>query len=112
MKRLLVRPRASVNSIRACPWACEVNSNSYWERPSRPFTPRAGPAWPARILEAGVMYHVKEELVYVGVDIAKSYLDAAIGAEKRRFSNDPMGHQQLIKWLKQLSAAVQVICES
>jgi hypothetical protein len=30
MKRLLVRPRASVSSIRACPWACEVNSNSYW----------------------------------------------------------------------------------
>src|SRR5215471_16802826 len=30
MKLLLVRPRASVSSIRACPWACEVNSNSYW----------------------------------------------------------------------------------
>jgi transposase len=55
---------------------------------------------------------VKEELVYLGVDIAKSYLDAAIGAEKRRFSNDTMGHRQLIRWVKQLSAAVQVICES
>jgi transposase len=55
---------------------------------------------------------VKEELVYLGVDIAKSYLDAAIGAEKRRFSNDAMGHRQLIKWVKQLSAGVQVICES
>jgi hypothetical protein len=30
MKPLLVRPRASVSSIRACPWAWEVNSNSYW----------------------------------------------------------------------------------
>jgi hypothetical protein len=30
MKRLLVKPRASVSSIRTCPWACEVNSNSYW----------------------------------------------------------------------------------
>src|SRR5215813_8380061 len=30
MKRLLVKPRASVSSISACPWACEVNSNSYW----------------------------------------------------------------------------------
>jgi transposase len=55
---------------------------------------------------------VKEELVYLGVDIAKSYLEAAIGAEKRRFPNDAMGHRQLIKWVKQLSAAVQVICES
>ena len=28
---------------------------------------------------------MKEELVYLGVDIAKSYLDAAIGNEKGRF---------------------------
>jgi len=28
MKRLLVRPRASISLIRTCPWACEVNSNS------------------------------------------------------------------------------------
>jgi transposase len=55
---------------------------------------------------------VKEELVYLGVDIAKSYLDAAIGGEKRRFSNDTIGHRQLIKWVKQRSVAVQVICES
>jgi transposase len=81
------------------------------ERPSRPFTPRAGPAWPARILEAGVIYHVKEELVYLGVDIAKSYLDAAIGKEKRRFGNDVVGHRQLIKWSKEIEPCVQVICE-
>jgi transposase len=82
------------------------------ERPSRPFTPRAGPAWPARILEAGVNYHVKEQLVYLGIDIAKSYLDAAIGSEKRRFPNDTIGHRELIKWVKQVKAPVQVICES
>jgi transposase len=35
-----------------------------------------------------------------------------LGGEKRRFSNDTIGHRQLIKWVKQLSAAVQVICES
>jgi hypothetical protein len=81
------------------------------ERPSRSFTPRAGPAWPARILEAGVIYHVKEELVYLGVDIAKSYLDAAIGNEKRRFANDVIGHRALIKWIKQIEGSVQVICE-
>jgi transposase len=55
---------------------------------------------------------VKEELVYLGVDIVKSYLDAAIGAEKRRFSNEEQGHRQLIKWVKQIAASVQVICES
>ena len=80
------------------------------ERPSRPF-PRAGPAWPARILEAGVIYHVKEQLVYLGVDIAKYYLDAAIGSEKRRFANEAVGHRQLINWIDQIEGAVRVICE-
>jgi transposase len=55
---------------------------------------------------------VKEQLVYIGVDIAKSHLDAAIGNEKRRFSNDTIGHRELIKWVKQVKAPVQVICES
>jgi transposase len=55
---------------------------------------------------------VKEQLVYLGVDIAKSYLDAAMGSEKRRFSNDTIGHRELIKWVKQVKAPVQVICES
>ena len=81
------------------------------ERPSRP-TPRAGPAWPARILQAGVIYHVKEQIVYCGVDVAKAYLDARIGTEKRRLSNDAPGHRHLIKWVKQIEAPVQVICES
>jgi len=27
---LIERLRATVSLIRACPWACEVNSNSYW----------------------------------------------------------------------------------
>jgi len=81
------------------------------ERPSRSFTPRARPTWPARILEAGVIYHVKEQLVYLGVDIAKYYLDAAIGSEKRRFPNDAVGYRQLIRWINQIAGAVQVICE-
>src|SRR5437868_11735295 len=80
------------------------------ERPSRP-TPRGRPAWPARILQAGVIYHVKEEVVYCGVDVAKAYLDAAMGSEKRRLANDGTGHRQLINWIKQMEAQVQVICE-
>jgi transposase len=55
---------------------------------------------------------VKEELVYLGVDIAKSHLDAAMGAQKHRFSNDTVGHRQLVRWIEQTEAAVQVICES
>jgi transposase len=56
---------------------------------------------------------VKEELVYLGVDIAKSYLDGAIGSEKRHFSNDTRGHRELIQWIKELGdASIQVICES
>jgi transposase len=54
---------------------------------------------------------VKEQLVYLGVDIAKSYLDAAVGNEKRRFSNDAIGHRELIKWSKEIEPSVQVICE-
>jgi len=54
---------------------------------------------------------VKEEFVYLGVDIAKSYLDAAIGSEKRRFANDAVGHRALIKWIKEIEGLVQVICE-
>ena len=78
---------------------------------TKPVSPRAGPAWPARIVQAGVIYHVKEQLVYLGVDIAKSYLDAAMGKEQRRFSNDALGQRQLIKWINQIEGAVQVICE-
>ena len=55
---------------------------------------------------------MKEELVYLGVDIAKSHLDAAIGAQKHRFCNDTVGHRQLVRWIEQTEAAVQVICES
>ena len=80
------------------------------ERPSRP-NPGAGPAWPARILQAGVIYHVKEQLVYCGVDVAKAYLDTAVGKQKHRFANDAAGHRELLKWLEQMEIKVQVICE-
>src|SRR5438045_2034704 len=86
------------------------NLGQLLERPSRPF-PRAGQAWPARILRAGVIYHVKEQIVYLGVDVAKAYLDAAIGKEKRRLPNAGTGHRELIKWIKQMEGPVQVICE-
>ena len=54
---------------------------------------------------------MKEELVYLGIDIAKSHLDAAIKKEKRRLPNDALGHRQLISWIKRMEGQVQVICE-
>jgi transposase len=54
---------------------------------------------------------VKEQLVYCGVDIAKWYLDAAIGKEKRRLTNNATGHREFIKWIKQIEGPAQVICE-
>jgi len=54
---------------------------------------------------------VKEDLVYLGVDITKSHLDAAIGNEKWRFANEAVGHRELIRWIKAMKTSVQVICE-
>jgi transposase len=55
---------------------------------------------------------MKEQHVYVGVDVAKADLDAARGGERRRFGNDLRGSQQLIRWVRQSEQAVQVICEA
>jgi len=52
---------------------------------------------------------VNEELVYLGVDIAKAYLDAAIGKEKRRLANDGSGHREFIKWMKQIDSKAHVV---
>jgi hypothetical protein len=55
MQLLLIKDQERfVSLIRVCPWACEVKLEQLQERPDRPY-PRAGPAWPARILEAGVI---------------------------------------------------------
>jgi transposase len=54
---------------------------------------------------------MNQEPVYLGVDIAKLYLDVALGKEKRRLPNDTLGYQQLIKWIEQIGCPVRVICE-
>ena len=43
--------------------------------------------------------------------MAKKYLDAAVGHEKRRLPNDAVGYRELLNWIKQSRAPVQVICE-
>jgi transposase len=56
---------------------------------------------------------MKLEQVYCGVDVAKASLDAAIGEkEERHFSNDAAGQRELVKWLREHEAKVQVICEA
>jgi len=54
---------------------------------------------------------MNKEVVYFGVDVAKTCLDAAVGSERRRLPNDSKGFRELIAWIKQTGASVQMICE-
>jgi transposase len=55
---------------------------------------------------------MKEQIVYVGVDVAKAHLDVAYGQEAWRVTNDGGGRNRLIKRLAQIAGSVQVICEA
>jgi transposase len=55
---------------------------------------------------------MNEAKVYVGVDVAKDYLDAAWEGERRRFGNDAKGSNQLMSWLGKVEGPFQVICEA
>jgi transposase len=55
---------------------------------------------------------MKEQKVYVGVDIAKAYLDVALGEESWRVANDGAGRNALVERLSQVTGSVQVICEA
>jgi transposase len=55
---------------------------------------------------------MNEAKVYVGVDVAKDYLDAAWEGERRRFDNDAKGSNQLMSWLGKVEGPFQVICEA
>jgi len=55
---------------------------------------------------------MKEEVVYVGLDIAKGYLELAIAKQAQRFANTGSGRRELVKWLLQLCIPVQVIAEA
>src|SRR5213595_987708 len=55
---------------------------------------------------------MKQSVVYIGIDVAKAYLDVAWSAASRRFPNDSNGHAALVVWLKQSAAPVQLICEA
>jgi len=55
---------------------------------------------------------MKQSVVYIGVDVAKEYLDVAWQKQSRRFGNNKSGHAALVSWIKQSACAVQLICEA
>lgn len=55
---------------------------------------------------------MKEQDVYVGVDVAKAFLDVALEQESWRVTNDAAGRSALVERLSQMAGSVQVICEA
>jgi transposase len=55
---------------------------------------------------------MKQNVVYIGVDVAKEHLDVAWEKQSRRFKNDKRGRAALVAWIKQSARAVQLICEA
>ncbi len=43
---------------------------------------------------------MEQAIVYIGIDVAKAYLDVSWAGEARRFSNEDKGHAALVRWLK------------
>jgi hypothetical protein len=80
MKRLLVNPRASVSSIRTCPWACEVNSNSYWSDQAG-FLPR-GQDRPGQ-LASTMWYSIPPELFPQGRETRRPLLTTGLSQDTR-----------------------------
>lgn len=54
---------------------------------------------------------MKQEIVYVGIDVAKAHLDVAWEKQFHRLPNDVAGTKQLLCLLKAIAGEVQVICE-
>ncbi len=55
---------------------------------------------------------MKQNVVYIGIDVAKAHLDVAWAQTVRRFSNERSGHAALVRWIKQSTTPVQLICEA
>jgi len=55
---------------------------------------------------------MEQAIVYIGIDVAKAYLDVSWAKEARRFSNERSGHAALVRWLKTSATPVQLICEA
>ena len=55
---------------------------------------------------------MKQEIVYVGIDVAKAHLDVAWEKQFHRLPNDVAGTKQLLCLLKAIAGQVQVIWEA
>jgi transposase len=56
---------------------------------------------------------MEEEKVYLGIDVGKEVLEAALaGQPSRSLSNNKTGYEKLLQWLGSLGPEVQVICEA
>jgi transposase len=55
---------------------------------------------------------MKQSVVYIGIDVAKAHLDVAWAQTVRRLPNQPSGHAALVRWIKQSTTPVQLICEA
>lgn len=55
---------------------------------------------------------MKEEIVYVGVDVAKAHLDCAWANQGMRVTNTKEGISQLLKRLETRAAHIHAICEA
>ena len=53
---------------------------------------------------------MEQAIVYIGIDVAKAYLDVSWAGQARRFSNERSGHAALVCWLKTSPAPVQSPC--
>jgi len=52
---------------------------------------------------------MKESFVYVGVDVAKAYLQVAAGEQNVGYANTPAGHRELVGWLRSLGKVAVVL---
>jgi transposase len=55
---------------------------------------------------------MKQSVVYIGIDVAKTHLDVAWAGTFRRWPNERSGHAALVRWIKQSATPVQLICEA
>ena len=42
---------------------------------------------------------MEQAIVYIGIDVAKAYLDVSWAGEARRFSNEEKDQAALVRWL-------------
>src|SRR5438046_9082461 len=83
---------------------CLFNSNSY----KSDGTPEV---LVSSYLQGGVS-HVKEHVVYCGIDVAKGQLDGALLGKRWQVPNTKAGIRRLIKMIRQRNTCPQVICEA